>query len=666
MKRAALLSIISCSLVFSQENELDTLFDLSLEELMSVEVTTASQEKETLLETPAIVSVITAKQIKDWGAQNIYEALSFLPGIVINETYMGYSVVTFRGVIPGLFNNKALFMINGHPSYERLFGSGHTEFIPMEIIERIEVVRSPASSLYGTNAVSGVVNIITKQGVENSNEVTVRAGSNDHYYGNFNLHDTHVTLSGSVLKDNGYNYSGTLDEFGNPVSLDYQNDLANVFLDVYGETWGINAAYYKQEDARFGFNPWSHLHGINEQESFYLDLNKNFEIDDGTLNVWLRYDYADKVFHAGEFPLPPPSPFAPGRTSTETTMYNTVQRYSAELQYKKKVSEEFSYIIGATGEYDEATSLDFEYDSDGSRNDNGGFQNSPHTKTYAGYGQVKYHFNEQWVGIVGLRAEDNDIVGFSGIVPRLGLTYEAIENTYIKALYSEAFRTPVFLEQYVDVPGFTVGNIGLNREEIKTYELAVDSALNKTNQLQVSLYYLELRKEITRRQVPGETTTEYFNAPGRNMYGIEAEWKSILTPSLEMMLNASYSNGEDKTLEHLQTDFDGDAPFIANYTANFVLTYHLNKQWSGTLSDQYVSSKDYVLNENQGGETGSINNYNLTNLVLTYSNFPFESSLAVKNIFDEEYTYPEPVRRNIHETPGGPGTTAYLSIRYKF
>ncbi len=676
MKRALLLSIVSCSLLFSnQKGELDTLFNLSLEELMSVEVTTASQEKESLLETPAIVSVITAQQLKEWGVQNVYEALSFLPGIVVNETYMGYSVVTFRGVTPGLFNNKALFMINGHPSYERLFGSGHTEFIPIEAIKRIEVVRSPASSLYGTNAVSGVVNIITKQGIENANEVTARVGSNDHYYGNFNLHNANMTLSGSIQKERGYDYGGT--EAENPgnlvsgaphiVDFNYQDDLANLFLDVHDETWGITAAYSKHEDARFGFNPWVWLNGINEQESFYLDVNKNFSIDDGQLNLWLRYDYADKVYHAGEFPFPggtAGTPVAGKTTSTDTTMYNTVQRYSAEVQYKKKVSDSFSYIIGMTGEYDESTSLDFKYDIDGTRNNNGGFTVSPHTKTYAAYTQVKYRFDEDWVGIAGLRGEDNDIVGFSGIVPRLGLTYKAAKDTYIKALYSEAFRTPVFLEQYVYVPNFTYGNINLDREEVKNYELALDSALNKENQLQVTLYYLELRKEITRRpSLTDPRATEYFNSPGRDMYGIEAEWKSILNQSFEMMLNASYSTGKDKTAEYLQPGFNGDAPFIANYTANAVLTYHMNNQWSGTLSDQFVGSKDYVL---QNGKTGSIGHYNLTNLVLTYSNFPFESSLSVKNIFDEKYTYPEPVRRNIQETPGGPGTTAYLTVRYKF
>jgi len=677
LKRSVFLLLMSYSLLFSNTDiEMEELFNLSIEELLKVEVTTASQETETLLETPAIVSVITAQQIKDWGVQNVYEALSFLPGIVVNETYMGYSVVTFRGVTPGLFNNKALFMINGHPSYERLFGSGSAEFVPLEVIQRIEVIRSPASALYGTNAISGVVNIITKQGVQNSNEVTGRAGSYDHYYTNFSMYDAQFTLSGSVQKDHGYDYGGTVAEDpkypngssivpGAPhiVDMNYKNDLSNIFLDVYGESWGINAAYYYQKDARFGFNPWVWLNGTNEQNAFYLDLNKNFEIDGGKLNIWLRYDYADKEFEAGQFPFPAGYPFSNGKISTQTTMNNTVQRYSAEIQYKKKVNEDFSYIIGSTAEYDKSDPLDFTYDLDGTSNPYGGFNNSPSTKTFSIYGQVKYRFNEQWVGIAGLRGEDNDQAGFSGIVPRLGVTYEVFQETYIKALYSEAFRTPAFLEQYVFVPGFTYGNKDLEREEIKTIELAVDSAINRSNQLQVTLYYLRLTDEITRRPIPGGTTTEYFNADGRDMYGIEAEWKSILSQGLEMILNASYCNGEDKSTEQLQPGFDGDAPFIANYTANAILTYHFNSRWRGTLSNQFVSSKDYVL---QDGSTGAIGAYNLSNLVLIYSNFPFEGTLAVKNILDEDYTYPEPVRRNIYETPGGPGTTAYLTLRYRF
>lgn len=152
------------SLLFANQQDIDKLFSMSLEELMNVEVSTVSQKKENANKTTAVVSVITASQLEELGVHNVYEALSYLPGININETYMGYSVVTFRGVTPGLYNTKVLFMVNGHPVHERLFGSSHAEYIPIEIIKRIEVVKTPSSVLYGSNAISGVVNIITKRG----------------------------------------------------------------------------------------------------------------------------------------------------------------------------------------------------------------------------------------------------------------------------------------------------------------------------------------------------------------------------------------------------------------------------------------------------------------------------------------------------------------------
>jgi len=162
MKRQFLLSIMLSSLLFGTNSEVDALFNLSIEELLEIEVTTATGEKETTAESISIVSVLTSSQLKQMGALNLYEAISYLPGVQVNETYMGFSVITFRGVTPGLFNNKALFMINGHPLHEKIFGASHFEFIPLDMIEKIEVVRSPASVLYGTNAMSGVINVIIK------------------------------------------------------------------------------------------------------------------------------------------------------------------------------------------------------------------------------------------------------------------------------------------------------------------------------------------------------------------------------------------------------------------------------------------------------------------------------------------------------------------------
>ena len=89
-------------LSFSASSEEVDFLELSLGELLEVEIYTASQEPEKAAASASITSVITAQQLKQWGVNTLYEALSFLPGIELNETYIGYTVLTFRGVTPGV------------------------------------------------------------------------------------------------------------------------------------------------------------------------------------------------------------------------------------------------------------------------------------------------------------------------------------------------------------------------------------------------------------------------------------------------------------------------------------------------------------------------------------------------------------------------------------
>lgn len=646
MIKKIFLFVSLSSLLFSNSAKLDNLFDLSLEELMNVEVTTVSQEKEKASEALAVVSVLTAAQLKQMGALTLYEALSFLPGIQINETYMGYSVLTFRGVTPGLYNNKVLFMVNGHPVHEKLFGSSHFEFIPLDMVERVEVVRSPASVLYGTNAMSGVVNVITKQGKEFNNEVAIRGGSSSHFYGSTTMHDSHISMSASYQNDNGYTYGGVKDEKNQDISKEYQNNLANIFIDAYGESWRLQGAYYQSKKEKLGLNPIIQHGGINNHDSFYLDANKEFKLGSGKLNLWLRYDNMAKELETQKFPN--------WQTGNPTFVKNKVERYSTEIQYKDKAFEKFNYIVGLNYEYDKTDPMLFIDQTDGSVHPWSPFQIKHHTENIALYAELEYRFSENIVGVGGFRLEHNSDTD-TAMNPRLGLNYELKNDSYIKILYSVAYRSPTFLEKYADVPTVLVGDKDLKREKIQTLEVAYDSKINSKNTLQLTLYVLRLRDEITRRTASGGGS-EYYNAKGTQNYGSELAINSIINEKTELMFNASYADGENK-----QTD-EG-LMFVAHYTANAMLSYHFSKEVSATLSDQFVSSKEYITT---GGEKGEIGNYNLVNLSISYFKKPFETNLYLKNIFDERYTYPEPVRQNIKEIPGGAGASAYLTLRYYF
>jgi len=642
-----LFLLFSTPALSSSDN--DDLFSLSLKELLQVEVYTASQEIETAAESAAIITVITAKQLKEWGIISLHDVMSLAPGIVKSETYISQTTQTFRGVTPGIFNNKSLYLINGHPSYESLFGSTLLDYIPIELVERIEIVRSPASVLYGTNAVSGVINIITKQGADNKNLATFRVGSNSHGYGSIVHHSENLTMSASVQKDDGYNYSGTKDEVGNEVDLDYQYDLNNIFVDFYDNNWRINASIFDRNKAIYGINPLVWQNGIFETMVGYIDINNKQKIGSGELNFWLRYDYSDKDIHVDHFP---------GPTSQPATVINLVERYSVEVQYKNSITDNLKYIVGSSYEQQNSDPLLFISDIDGSTVTSA-FPDSQDTDTIAVYSQFMYRMNDYINFIAGIRGEDNADNGLSKLMPKLGMTYQFKPNSYLKLLYSEAFRTPMFIEKYVSLGGVLFGDPDLERETIKTFEIGIESQIDDQNFIQAVVYSLKLEDEILRfPEASPSTATNYENGDGKVMHGIEFEWRSILSSQLELIANAAFVDGEDKSLK------EDDAPLIANETANIIMTYQYNPNLSLSATMQHVGTKDVVNADTDIRST--LDSYQLFNIASVYRKQQHEIRLTLNNITDEEYSYPEPVRRKIDDVPGGPGRTAYLQYQYSF
>jgi len=136
-------------------------FNMSLTELMNVEVVSASKISEPIREVPATVQVITAEQIRDRGYFTLEEALSDLPGFQFRNI-LGFNSYVFMRGAPSQ-NNLILVLVDGIQINELnsggFYGGGQYN---LSNVERIEVVYGPASALYGTNAVSGIINIITK------------------------------------------------------------------------------------------------------------------------------------------------------------------------------------------------------------------------------------------------------------------------------------------------------------------------------------------------------------------------------------------------------------------------------------------------------------------------------------------------------------------------
>lgn len=179
MKRAALWIALLTTMSPSSQAAGDSLDDLSLEELVKTDITSVSRKSQSLADVPAAAFVISADDIRRSGAQALPDVLRMAPGIEVAQIDNGRYAVTARG-FNGRFATKLQVLIDGRSIYHPLFAGVIWELdsIPLDDIERIEVIRGAGSVMWGANAVNGVINIISKNTRKQSGgAISVTGGS---------------------------------------------------------------------------------------------------------------------------------------------------------------------------------------------------------------------------------------------------------------------------------------------------------------------------------------------------------------------------------------------------------------------------------------------------------------------------------------------------------
>jgi iron complex outermembrane receptor protein len=169
------LSLLTVAVGFAQPPQ--NLADKSLEDLMAIRVTSVSKKEQPLSRVPAAIRVISAEEIRRSGAANIPDLLRMVPGVDVAQIDASGWAISARG-FSDQFSNKMLVMIDGRSVYDPLFAGTLWDVtsVPLEDIDRIEVIRGPGATMWGTNAVNGIINIITKSADQTQGALVTAGG----------------------------------------------------------------------------------------------------------------------------------------------------------------------------------------------------------------------------------------------------------------------------------------------------------------------------------------------------------------------------------------------------------------------------------------------------------------------------------------------------------
>jgi iron complex outermembrane recepter protein len=209
----------------------------SLEDLMKIEVTSASKKPESMSKAPAAIFVITGDDIRRGGFSSVPDALRSVPGLYVVQQSAHVWLISARG-FSDTFDNKMLVLLDGRSVYSTTFGSVYWDVLdpPLEDIDRIEIIRGPGGTLWGANAVNGVINIITKDATKTQGaQVASSAGINEGYA-------SRVRYGGTAGDDFAYRIYGTSNYWLPTVNAAGSNNYDNWDLSQGGMRVDWNAS----------------------------------------------------------------------------------------------------------------------------------------------------------------------------------------------------------------------------------------------------------------------------------------------------------------------------------------------------------------------------------------------------------------------------------------
>lgn len=614
------------------------------EEMMLFEeipsVYSASKYEQKVTEAPSSVSIITSDEIKKYGYRTMGEILESIRGFQVTND-RNYQYLGVRGFgLPSDYSNRILLLVDGLRTNDNIYDAASigAEFpVEIDLIDRIEVVRGPSSSLYGTSAFFAVVNVITKRGRDyKGTETSGAAGTFGTYkarasYGNKYGSGLETLVSGSYYDTRGDDKL-FFKEFADPATnngvaedLDYER-YKNFFAEFMFEDFTLQSNLHERKKG-VPTAPWGTI--FNDSTLFtndkwgWMDLKYDHTYDN-QLGVLARVSYNYYEYY-GEYPYE-------GDTSLgEPAVVINKDSAKGEWVYGElQISRTFvdRHKITAGGEFQDNLKRDQRTVYVGVP-DWGDLDDKRDENNWGAYLQDEFRIARPLILNAGIRYDHYETFGGT-MNPRAALIYNPWEKTTFKLVYGQAFRAPNSYEFYFDDGGVAQkGNPNLDPETIRTYELICEQYLGTHLRGTVVGFYYKMKDLISQGTDPADGLLVFDNVADVQAHGVEFELEGKWESGREGRLSYTFQQTEDKQTGKILTN---SPKHLAKL--NLIQPLIREKLFLG-IEEQYTGVRKTLLQE-------EVDDFFVANVTLFSRNTVegLELSVNVYNLFDNTYADP--------------------------
>ena len=663
--------------VFAQDEEtgLEDMFAIFSEEQI---VVSALKKPRTVLKSPAIMSVITAKQIKQMGFRTLVDVLKIVPGFYISMDETGERDIAVRGVLDDS-SQKIRILIDGHPINDVWRGGATWNFddLPVENVKRIEIIRGPGSALYGRNAFLAVVNVITKD-TEDIDGFQLTASGGEFDTQNYNM------LFGKEYED--LEISGFFDFFDtegfsrkieqdvlfpapfskSPGRSHNRKEKTDLNLKLSYNNLEVKTKYMKKRRKDY-IGVGDALNDESILRDTYIFSELIYKLDLGERIIMIPKIYYDQYNYDPLFERRPDGfvdssgRIFPDGIKGRLQFKQRTLGFEDQVNYKVFEGNEltFGFQYEWMHQHDIkywtnfhpitvaplASATDFTHDLP--------FTRKATRQIWALYLQDEWNITKDMDLTLGVRHDQ--ITRFGGTTnPRVGLIWRFIEDAHLKLLFATSFRTPNFQEMFLVNNAQKEGNPNLDPEKINTYEIGLGYNFTRRIRGNINYFYNRIRERIVLDTA--QSPDKFVNSGGARALGVEAELKADFGNDNYVFANYTFQKA-------VETRNRNRLPDVPVHSGNIGINAGFWKYANANLNTLFIGPRPREF----GDPRHDLSSYDLVNLTLIGKNFMdnLEIKGSVFNLFDKSYKDSAPQDTVPTDYPQA-GRSFIVELRFQF